>query len=176
MQFQYLPINTACKLRKDFISKNISGSSQSYRYSMCHGDFYGTGSHRPCMWESFDSYTVISRKAALQLLSEMPTVYITWDTNSTKLSRKLQKSRMVSAKGAHVALAIENCGGYSFRPSNFYCISEDISHCVVFTNVTINGIGDICLTTVKNPKYTGVPESYKELFECYRNNPNPNQP
>ena len=63
MQFQYLPINTACKLRKSFISKNISGSSVSYRYSMCHGDFYGTNSHRPRLWESFDNYTVISNEA-----------------------------------------------------------------------------------------------------------------
>ncbi len=176
MQFQYLPINLACRLRKEFIAKNISGSSQSYRYSMRHGDFYGTDSHRPCMWESFDNYTVISRATALQILNEMPTVYLTWDTNSAKLSRKLQKSRMVSACGTDIATAIEKDINYSFRPSNFYCMAADLSHCVIFTNVTINGIGDICLTTIQNLKQTGVPESYKALFECYRDSSNPNQP
>ena len=163
----------AFSLRRAFVNKFVDKSVCTYRDTMGHGDFYGTVSHRTCIWESFKSYNVISRSVALRIVSELPEVYVTWDNSPSNISRKLQKSRLISLSGAElVRLLTEPCGfrrEIIYRPSDFYVFDRDLSFHVTFTHRYIKGIGNICLTSRFDLAETGISPAFNELFECTRN-------
>ena len=165
MNISYLPLKEAYAIRREFVNKFVDKSLDFYRYSMGHGDFYGTNSHRHCLWESFKSYNVISKKAALKIISQIPEVCVTWDHSPSKLSSNLQKSRIIKIGGEALAKALHNAGDFAFRPSDVYVFDADMQFHVTFTHQNISGFGDVCLTSLDNVEDHGISPAFQELFK-----------
>ncbi len=151
MNYQIPSVKTANLIRKQLRNKH-----SSFRHIQRYGILQG----KTPMWEEFSGFTVISRDKALELVASMPLVYIMWEGSPVSISRKLQKSQMISASGlqAAQALASGSSNANSFTPTDVYCISGDKSFCVVFTRVFVKGVGNICLTSKTDSTDGGISE------------------
>ena len=165
MNISYLLPKEAYSLRRKIINEFVDKSLDLYRYSMGHGDFYGTSSHRHCLWESFYRYNIISKSAALSIISKMPEVLVTWDRSNSQLSANLQKTRMIKINGQVLVNALENINNYPFRPSDVYIFDTDVSFHITLTHHNISGFGEVCITSLNNVEDNGISPAFKELFK-----------
>lgn len=157
--------NQSNSIRKNFIDKFVDKSQDTYRYSMRHGDFYGNIAHRSLLWESFSNYNIISRKTALNLLRNIPNVYITWDVSPLSLPRKLQKTFLLSMSGQELSSCLENRKGIiKSLPADIYIFDATLNFHITFTRVYIQGIGNICLTSLDNVPDPYISPAFRELF------------
>lgn len=167
MNYQTLPLSNARSLRRAFVEKFADKSQNLYRSVMCHGDFYGASSHMSNLWETFRGYNIISRKTALSLLSAMPEVFITWDVTPAKISRNLQKSRLVKLSGGDLAAVLSSNyrGENDFNPNDIYVFTPDLSQHITFTHAYIKGYGYVCLTSLEDVNDPYISPAFRELFE-----------
>ena len=167
MNYQTLPVSHARSLRRSFIERFVDKRRDCYRAVMCHGDSYGASAHKKSLWEAFSGYNIISRKAALALLSTMPEVYLTWDASPANISRNLQKSRLIKLSGKDLSAVLSS---NEYRSENVFCTEDiyvftpDLSQHITFTHEYVKGYGHICLTSISSVSDPYISPAFRELF------------
>ncbi len=167
MKYQALSVSDARTARRAFVEKFTDKKRDNYRSVMGHGDYYGASAYRRSLWESFGECNVISRKAALSILAEMPVVFITWDGAMENISRNLQKSRLVQLSGRDLAAVLSS---NDFRnestasPEDVYVFSPDLSRYIAFTHEYVQGHGYVCLTSASNVEDPYISPAFREIL------------
>lgn len=180
MRFNYTvpPRNEARSAKRAFINKFADKTLPWYKTAMGYGDFYGARPKGGFIWEVLRPYTVISRPRALELISNLKTVYITWDSGSAALLKKeyrekLPEESFISADGAELAVYLADKHA-EFEPDNIvlpnelYVFPTDMSLHVTLTGDSLPPIGQLCITSLTDLSETGIPKSYREVFEIAR--------
>lgn len=180
MKFNYaVPLPKEARIAKRaFINRFADKTLPWYRTAMGHGDVYGGGPRGGFIWETLRPYTVISRSRALELISGLGTVYITWDNGSLLLLKKeyrdnLPKGSVITAEGAELAAYLadnhaEFEPGNIVLPNELYVFPTDMSLHVTLTGDSLPPIGQLCITSLTDMPETGIPSAYREVFEIAR--------
>ena len=170
MEFLEIDFKRASQLRRQFFKKYSNQSNPFYSASTGYGDFYGVKGNLQ-IWEAFNDYKIIPMSSAIKIISSLNTAFIAWDRSPSMLSRSLQKSRMISATGKEIADNVSKNNGFIihtqkgiFRPETLYIFDSELSNFVVFTNLSVKGIGNICLTSVGANEF-GLPHAYNGIIQ-----------
>lgn len=180
MKFNYTvpAAKEARNAKRALINRFADKTLPWYKAAMGHGDSYGARPKGSLIYEVFRPYTVISRPRALELISELETVYITWDSTSAatlikEYRDKLPRESVIAASGTETAAYLADIHaefepGNIVLPNELYVFPTDISLHITLTGDSLPPIGQLCITSLTDLKETGIPAIYREVFELSR--------
>ncbi len=169
MQYEIVSPVEGRTLRRAFVDKFADKNLPHYRIVMGYGDFYGTYSHKGLLWEVIRPYKFIKRSVACKYIAQYSEVYIMWDYPLAGTSRKLQKSRVIKAKGSDVGQYLNGRrnreSDFRFLPADIYVFDKELTFHITFTRVNFYGYGNVCLTSLSDLDDYGMSPLLLEMFE-----------
>ncbi len=145
MKYTIVDQALADRLRQDFIERFTDKTLPFYQKTLRMRQFYDGMCYMGYIWEVLKKpYAIVTREAALALLSDRTEVYVLWDIRTMKnvaqaFHYKVPKDQVIRTEGAELAEQLRAdfaplSEQVSFLPEDLYVFDDSLSWFLVFTH------------------------------------------
>lgn len=165
MKYKLFSHDESNSIRRDFIRKF------ALRQPSHHCGY--NGFYHEILTERLHPRNIVSESLALELLSHIPEVLVTWDEELDVKDERLNSRRLFGVSGAELAEILRKESDISSRfgsvlPDAICVFDRDLTFYLAFTHERVQGLGNLCYTSYDVIKDEGIPEHFREMFDIIK--------